>query len=313
MSINVDFAKGKVNSFVSSGSPTYDESGVAFSVIKQGDAPQLMSTFYIMFGRVSVTMKAAHGQGIVSSVVLQSATLDEIDLEWLGNDDSQVQTNYFGKGIVSNYNRGQFNPAPNNQDDWHTYTIDWTDERILWMVDGTEIRTQMADTAEAYQYPQGPMQVKFGAWAGGDPRNAPGTIQWSGGPTDYAAGPYTMRVQSISISDYSTGKEYRYTDNSGSWQSIEAVDGAINGNKDSVPSVTVTASAEAPADSGSPQVPPGGIGADSAGPNWGDVPDGWIMTEEGKLRPAGSAAARAPNLALALFLFSAIAFAACGT
>ncbi|MBE3042347.1 family 16 glycosylhydrolase, partial [Candidatus Bathyarchaeota archaeon] len=73
-SIKVDFTKGEVNSFVASGRPKYDDSGVSFSVAKQGDAPQLMSAFHIMFGRVSVTMKAAPGQGIVSSVVLQSAT-----------------------------------------------------------------------------------------------------------------------------------------------------------------------------------------------------------------------------------------------
>ena len=285
-----------------------------------------MSAFHIMFGRISVTMKAAPGQGIVSSVVLQSATLDEIDLEWIGGDDAQVQTNYFGKGQVTTYNRGQFNPAPNNQKEFHTYTIDWTKDRILWAVDDTEIRTLTADKAEEGQYPQTPMQVKFGSWAGGDPGNPEGTIQWAGGRTNYGDGPYTMVVQSISVSDYSTGKEYRYKDKSGSWESIEAVDGKVNGNEGNVDGVTITGSAAAPTNTEGPIIPPGGIGKEDedatitqTGWPWDpdatpddsdeDAPDGWIITEEGKLIPAGSSTALRPSLVvLGSFLLGVLAF-----
>jgi hypothetical protein len=42
-------------------------------------------------------MKAAPGVGIVSSIVLQSDNLDEVDWEWIGGVDSRVQQNYFGK------------------------------------------------------------------------------------------------------------------------------------------------------------------------------------------------------------------------
>ena len=69
-----------------------------------------------MFGHVEFTIKAAPGTGIVSSAVLQSDCLDEIDWEWLGGDDAQVQSNYFGKGITVSYNRGAFHGAQNNHD-----------------------------------------------------------------------------------------------------------------------------------------------------------------------------------------------------
>lgn len=39
-----------------------------------------------------------------------------------------------------------------------------------------------------------------------------------------------MQVKSIDVTDYSTGSQYVYTDRSGSWQSIKAVDGDTNGN-----------------------------------------------------------------------------------
>jgi hypothetical protein len=66
---------------------------VSFTVSKSGDSPQLTSKWYIMFGKVEFTAKAAPGAGIVSSFVLQSDTLDEIDWEWLGADPNEVQSN----------------------------------------------------------------------------------------------------------------------------------------------------------------------------------------------------------------------------
>ena len=132
-----------------------------------------------MFGHVEYVIQTAPGVGIVSSAVLQSDDLDEIDWEWLGADNTQAQTNYFGKGQTTTYNRGAFSPNPNNQDGFHTYTIDWTADQIVWSIDGTAVRTLTQADAEANQYPQTPMQIKVGAWSGGDPSNAPGTIRKS--------------------------------------------------------------------------------------------------------------------------------------
>ncbi|KAL2154897.1 hypothetical protein VTH82DRAFT_3573 [Thermothelomyces myriococcoides] len=318
MTINVDFTEGEVNSFVpSGGEPTYGEDGVSFTVASSGDAPQLTSIFYIMFGRVEFTMKAAPGAGIVSSLVLLSDALDEIDMEWLGADSSEVQTNYFRKGETTTYNRGQFNPAPNNQAEFITYTVDWTADRIAWYVGGTLVRTLTFDEANG-EYPQTPMQVKFGAWSGGDPSNAPGTIEWARGPTDYSQGPFTMVVRSISVTDYSTGKHYVYGDQSGTWQSIRSEGGEINGNQGAAGSVSVTASAPAPTDSASPTIPPGGIigggtaadGSPAPTRTVGSIPDGWVMTSEGKVVPVGSSTVNTPRLTtLLLPLAGALYFA----
>lgn len=124
-------------------------------------------------------MKAAPGVGIVSSMVLQSDDLDEIDYEWLGSDNTQVQSNYFGKGQTTTYNRGAFHPDPSNQDGFHTYTVDWTAKQVVWQIDGTTVRVLTQASAEAGQYPQTPMQLKIGVWSGGDVSNAPGTIRKS--------------------------------------------------------------------------------------------------------------------------------------
>lgn len=316
MSIHVDFSQGAVNSFTATGgTPTYGPDGVTFTVAQPGDAPQLNSIFYIMFGRVELTVKAAPGAGIVTSLVLESDVLDEIDIEWLGADPDELQTNYFGKGQTTTYNRGQFNPAAGSQAGFITYTIDWTAERIVWSVAGTVVRTLSYADAEANKYPQTPMRVKFGAWSGGDPSNPPGTISWARGPTEYTKGPFRMVVSKLSVTDYSTGKYYKYTDQSGSWQSISAIGGSINGNLNGAGSLTVTASASA-ATSLSPSIPVGGIGngigkgstTTQTGWPWAptsatsdddDIPSGWAINSNGRILPIGTGVPlRPPHLAL---------------
>lgn len=252
-----------------------------------------------MFGKVEFTVKAAPGAGIVSSLVLQSDDLDEIDMEWLGADDTEVQTNYFGKGNVMTYNRGAFNPAANNQQQFITYTIDWTAEQIIWSVGSTKVRVLTPATADANQYPQTPCKVKFGSWSGGDSSNAAGTISWARGPTDYSVGPFTMVVQSIAITDYSTGTAYTYEGTSGSWEDVESTGGKINGNLGSSGTAVSTADVAAitSATPAVPQVWPwiANTVSTSTTPavTYQGVPTGWSVSSSGKLVPDSAAAVNA--------------------
>jgi beta-glucanase (GH16 family) len=259
-----------------------------------------------MFGRVDVSLKAAPGKGIVSSFVLQSDDLDEIDWEWLGADAAQVQTNYFGKGQTTTYNRGAFHADPDNQDGFKMYSIQWTPEQIVWQIDGKTVRT--LDPADANdQYPQTPMQIKVGAWSGGDSANAPGTIEWAQGPTDYSAGPYTMQVASLKVQDYSTGTQYVYGDQSGTWQSIKSTGGTIYAGgsvptEENSPAVTSSTNGQpAPFDSsetstavrtGYPWVADSSTLATATATyaNYPGLPSGWTVSDSGKVVPPSSAA-----------------------
>ena len=226
-SVNIDFTQGASDSFTAQGNPTYDSNGVSFTIAQSGDSPQLTSKWYIMFGHVEYVIKAAPGAGIVSAATLQSDDLDEIDWEWVGSDDQQAQSNFFGKGQTTTYDRGGFHAAAGNHDGFHTYTVDWTADRVQWLINGVPMRTLTPDESQG-QYPQTPMQVKVGAWSGGDPSNAAGTIQWAGGATQYSNGPFTMQMKSLSVTDYSTGTQYTYSGTSGTWQSIQAQGGKVN-------------------------------------------------------------------------------------
>lgn len=213
---------------------SFGDDGLTLTIAKRLDNPALKSKFYIMFGRVEVHMKAANGTGIVSDFYLQSDDLDEIDIEFLGGDDTQFQSNYFSKGDTTTYDRGEYHTVLGDspQTGFHNYTIDWTEEECVWYLDGEAVRTLKNSSSEGY--PQTPMYLMTGAWAGGDSSNAAGTIEWAGGETDYSEAPFSMTIKKLIVSDYSTGKEYSYGDQSGDWTSIKAKDGEINGRIDKV-------------------------------------------------------------------------------
>ena len=64
---------------VTAGDLHYDDQGAAFTIAKKGDAPTIETKDYFLFGNVEVKMKTAPGTGVVSSVVMESDDLDEID------------------------------------------------------------------------------------------------------------------------------------------------------------------------------------------------------------------------------------------
>lgn len=79
--ITVDFTAGESSEFtVETGTTiTYGDDGAEFIITSNGDARTIISNNYIFFGKVEVVLKAANGTGIVSSFVMESDDLDEID------------------------------------------------------------------------------------------------------------------------------------------------------------------------------------------------------------------------------------------
>ena len=78
---STDFTKGENSSWVAANytTITYSDLGAAFTINSASDAPTIHTDFYIFFGYVEVKLRAANGTGIVSSIVLESDDLDEVD------------------------------------------------------------------------------------------------------------------------------------------------------------------------------------------------------------------------------------------
>lgn len=222
---------------VTSGSINYGPEGMELTIAQKGDSPTVATDGYLFFGQVEVRMRSAPGTGIVSSIVLQSEDLDEVDWEMLGGKATEVQTNYFGKGNTTTYDRGINFPMNDVVGQMHTYTLDWTKDTIVWSIDGKPVRTlNYADAVGGKNFPQTPMNVRIGSWAGGDSNNNPGVIQWAGGKTNYTKGPFTMFVESVKVRNDNPGAEYVWTDRSGSFQSIQVKPAAADGGNEAASS-----------------------------------------------------------------------------
>ncbi|KAJ8070199.1 hypothetical protein OCU04_000587 [Sclerotinia nivalis] len=243
-----DFTAGKSSNWEDEAGTTmsYDNSlGAKFVISKNTDAPTIKNVGYLMFGRIETWVRASAGSGIVSSFILESDDLDEIDWEWLGYNNTFAENNFFGKGNTTTYNRAQYPPVATPIDTFHNYTIDWTAESIVWYIDGAAVRTLAYNdplTVGGKNYPQTPMLVKMGSWIGcldqaavTNPATA-GTCSWAGGAADITKGPFTMYVKNVTIQDYGCATEYTYGDLSGSYQSIKATGGCSKDGKSTLSS-----------------------------------------------------------------------------
>lgn len=219
---------------------SYDSNGAIFTIDTEADAPTIITGKYLFFGRVDYEIQAAPGAGIVTSAVLESNDLDEIDWEWVGNDNGHAQTNYFSKGNTTTYNRNLTVSATNPTSQFNTYSVLWTSQQLQWLINDQVVRTLTYDDADGGNtYPQTPMQVKLGTWVGGCTSCAKGTVEWAGGYADMSDAPFKAFYKNVAITDYAGGdsppdgaiKEYIYGDKSGTWQSIEVVKG--NGSSSS--------------------------------------------------------------------------------
>ncbi|CRK45367.1 hypothetical protein BN1723_006594 [Verticillium longisporum] len=167
--------------------------GASMIIFEESNAPTLTSKEYLFFGKVECVLRASPGQGIITSIVLQSDALDEIDWEFIGGDHTHVQTNYFHLG-KKDYTYGRKHELPfNAMDEFHAYTIEWTQDAITFSIDGNVVRT--ATPAEG-SYPQTPMQLKLGTWVGGKGgKEQQGTIDWAGGLAQWDQAPFAAHYQ----------------------------------------------------------------------------------------------------------------------
>ena len=146
----------------------------------------------------------------------------------LGAFQNQAQSNYYYKGqpLFNTYNT-TYAISSSSYDDFHNYTVEWTDKFLKFSVDGAERRTWQSGEIPADKWPQTPMQVKLGIWAV-EGYNDPGEISWAGGVPDWSQKPFTAAFHSVEIEDYTgwceeveaSPVEYQYDDKMKSWADV---------------------------------------------------------------------------------------------
>ena len=96
------------------------------------------------YGFYSVSMKATKCSGVISSFFTYTGwPWDEIDIEFLGDDTTKVQFNYYtsGKGGHEFIYELGFDAS----EDFHEYGFDWQPDSITWYVDGVSVYKATVD------------------------------------------------------------------------------------------------------------------------------------------------------------------------
>ncbi|KAJ2724641.1 putative glycosidase CRH2 [Coemansia sp. Benny D115] len=209
--------------FVSQFEPSHakqDNGELVMELVKQSDGKgfgaTVINTRAIQYGTVSTVMRSGSTSGgVVSSFIIRNDRVgDEIDFEFVGGDRSTVQSNYYWHDQLD-YTKMIKSPVlPDTTSNYHTYAIQWTPDKIVWLVNGNAFRTvSRAETwdkaSNTFKFPDAEAYISYSIWDGGS--GAKGTSDWAGGAINWGSGPFNMAVKSISIDCYYKGNETTYT------------------------------------------------------------------------------------------------------
>jgi len=172
---------------------------------------EIYSSQSYRYGRLEVRMRMARGSGLLSTFFtyktgseVSGTFWEEIDIEVLGKDNAVAwQSNIItGQGTRATSEQVHTHTA-SLADAYHTYTLEWTPDAVVWKFDGAVVRQTMGGQAGDLTNPQ---SLRFNIWAAN-------IADWVGAFDDSVL-PQVQFVNFISYSRYEGGQFIQeWTDN----------------------------------------------------------------------------------------------------
>lgn len=142
---------------------------------------------YFGYGDYEVRMKPAKKAGTASTFFTCTGDYDtnpntgkpnpwdEIDIEFLGQDTTKVQFNYYVNGVGGH--EYMYDLGFDASEDFHTYGFRWAEDYITWFVDGKPV--YRVDATESSPMPSTAGRMLMNYWCG-----APAAENWMGKYSD---------------------------------------------------------------------------------------------------------------------------------
>ncbi|GKV18041.1 hypothetical protein SLE2022_270430 [Rubroshorea leprosula] len=173
-----------------------------------------------LFGRIDMQLKlvAGNSAGTVTAYYLssQGPTHDEIDFEFLGNVTGEpyiLHTNVYtqGKGNREQQFYLWFDPTRN----FHTYSVIWKPQHIIFLVDNTPVRVFKNAESIGVPFPKNQrMRIYSSLWNADDWATRGGLVK-----TDWTKAPFTAYYRNFNFAPATTGSSS--SSSGSSWENAE--------------------------------------------------------------------------------------------
>ncbi|GAB4828683.1 Probable xyloglucan endotransglucosylase/hydrolase protein 28 [Ancistrocladus abbreviatus] len=126
------------------------------------------------FFSASIKLPSDYTAGVVVAFYMSNGDMyeknhDEIDFEFLGNirgKDWRIQTNVYGNGSTNVGREERYNLWFDPSEDFHQYSILWTQDHIIFYVDDVAIREIRRTEEMGADFPSKPMSLYATIWDG---------------------------------------------------------------------------------------------------------------------------------------------------